>query len=466
MNMIRKSTTLLAALPLTAFLLLFFSCNPDKDPPIKEFQPVPTKQYSNEVPLRWYTLFQEIDRYSPGYRPPAAARMLAYVGLAGYEAAVNGMPEYNSMAGAFQGLEVPAIEEGADYHWPTAVNAAYNQMFLNFYPHVEKEYLNKINTLNQYFEDKYSSTMDADRYERSKAFGEAVAQAVYDWSKTDEAGHEAYKTPRPTSYNPPATGSNGEKLWQPTYPDYSRALFPYWGQVRTFAMQPTDIVSQPPIAWSEDPNSQFYAQANEIRLWVDNATDEDKWIAEFWSDDIFELTFEPAARLIAIANQLNKADGLKMDVAVTLYAQMGMALSDVGVAVWNSKYIYNVERPVQYIRRVMDPNWKTILNNPINNVQGMTPEFPAYPSGHSGFGGAGASILDHFFGSRSFTDYCHDGRTEFVSTPRTFTSFTQLGEEDAYSRLPLGVHYRMDCDEGLRLGYLSALRVIDLPWRK
>ena len=31
----------------------------------------------------------------------------------------------------------------------------------------------------------------------------------------------------------------------------------------------------------------------------------------------------------------------------------------------------------------------------------------------------------------------------------TFTSFVEAGLEDAYSRIRLGVHYRMDCDEGV-----------------
>ena len=28
-----------------------------------------------------------------------------------------------------------------------------------------------------------------------------------------------------------------------------------------------------------------------------------------------------------------------------------------------------------------------------------------------------------------------------------------MAEENAFSRIPLGVHIRMDCEEGLRLGY-------------
>ena len=114
----------------------------------------------------------------------------------------------------------------------------------------------------------------------------------------------------------------------------------------------------------------------------------------------------------------------------------------------------------------MEPGWNTALNNPLNNVQSLTPEFPAYPSGHSGFGGAGSSVMAEIFGNNTtYTDVCHYGRTEFASTPRTYATIMEAGVENAYSRLPLGVHFRMDCDEGLRLGYLAAKRTSELPWR-
>ena len=157
-----------------------------------------------------------------------------------------------------------------------------------------------------------------------------------------------------------------------------------------------------------------------------------------------------------------------------------MALSDAGVALWHSKYVYNVERPITYIRRVVSQqypeatNWLTILDaSLVGGDYGVTPSFPAYPSGHSGFGGAGGKILSSLFeynanhpGTYTFTDLCHQLRTEFLGTPRVFTSFSQLGEEDAYSRIPLGVHFRMDCEVGLEVGRLCAQRVLELPWKK
>ncbi len=440
------------------------SCTEENDPIQTEKSLV--KDYDASVALQWNQLFLEIDRYSPGYRPPAAARMLAYTGLAAYEAAVPGMPEYNSLEHEFPGLQLPKVQNGSAYNWPICVSTAYANMFRYFYRHIKVGDAYKITALEDKFLEEFGDEIAPDVLERSKQFGYQVAQAVFAYSETDANGHEAYANPRPASYHPPVSGPNGEKLWQPTFPDYTAALFPYWGKVRPFAMNASDLIAQPPLPFSEDPASLFYQQANEVRYIVNLASFTTQWVAEFWSDDFFELTFEPAGRQIAIANILVDDDNIPLDRAVELYAKMGMALADVGIAVWNSKYIYNVRRPIDYIRDVMEPGWQTILNNPLNNVRSMTPEFPAYPSGHSGFGGAGSAIMADVFGNmHPYTDNCHQNRTEFNGASRSYNTILEAGVENAYSRLALGVHFRMDCDEGIRLGYLAATRVNAMPWR-
>ncbi|HJW29127.1 MAG TPA: hypothetical protein VJ508_07725, partial [Saprospiraceae bacterium] len=284
------------------------------------------KTYDAQVPLQWYKLFLDIDRYSQGFRPPAAARLLAYVGLAAYESAVPGMPEYNSLEYSFPGLSLPSVEPGKEYHWPTAVNAAYSTMFQDFYTNIKAADVYKIATLESKFYDEFGATVKPDVLERSRQFGIEVAEAVYKYSESDTYGHNANNNPRPANYVPPKIGPNGEKLWQPTFPDYTAALFPYWGKVRPFAMTQSDLIAKAPLPYSENPNSMFYQQANEVRLWVDNASFNDYWISQFWSDDFFELTFEPAGRQIAIANILVESDHISLDRAVELYAKMGMSM--------------------------------------------------------------------------------------------------------------------------------------------
>ena len=59
------------------------------------------------------------------------------------------------------------------------------------------------------------------------------------------------KDPRPGSYIPPKQAPKEKKLWQPTWPDYTPALFPYWGKVKTFMMKTGDLKAKPPIEYSE-----------------------------------------------------------------------------------------------------------------------------------------------------------------------------------------------------------------------
>ncbi|MBL7798267.1 MAG: vanadium-dependent haloperoxidase [Saprospiraceae bacterium] len=441
------------------------------------------RAHGNEVTMRWNDVFLQLDRYAVGYRPGPVPHALGYLGFAAYESVVPGMPEYNSLANLYSGLTVPQFDETLEYHWPTVINEVYAFMMKRFFFHMENSYPTEFGLIEKTHQElyaKYAAETSPEVMERSVQRGQDVARVFYDWERTDEAAHNAFLTPRPP-YNAPT----GPGYWAPTIPDFAQAMFPFWGQVRTFALREEEQLSRPPIPYSEHPESLFFAQAFEVYSMVKNIKNngpeayEQRWLAEFWSDDILGLTFSPPARLIAVADQVVKAENLNLEETVELYAKMGMALNDISVAIWQSKYVYNLERPVSYIRRVMAQyypdaaNWTTILNNPIDGFQGVTPSFPAYPSGHSGFGGAGGKILSSMFefnskrpGTYTFTDQCHLYRTEFNGKPRTLASFKDLAYEDAYSRIPLGVHFRMDCDAGVLLGELAAQRVLELPWKK
>ncbi|MBK9108299.1 MAG: phosphatase PAP2 family protein [Saprospiraceae bacterium] len=116
---------------------------------------------------------------------------------------------------------------------------------------------------------------------------------------------------------------------------------------------------------------------------------------------------------------------------------------------------------------MIDPNYKPNLDNPLTGDVGFTPPFPAYPSGHSTMGAAGAEALASVFGySYSMTDRCHEGRVEFEGVPRTFGSLYEMALENAWSRVLLGVHWRMDCDEGVRYGTVIGRKINALPWKK
>ena len=78
-------------------------------------------------------------------------------------------------------------------------------------------------------------------------------------------------------------------------------------------------------------------------------------------------------------------------------------------------------------------------------------------------GAAAAEVLTSLYGTDyKLTDKSHIDRTDFAVKPRSFNSFDQMAKENALSRILLGVHWRMDAEEGLRLGALIGKQVSQL----
>ncbi|GJM32488.1 MAG: hypothetical protein DHS20C18_14890 [Saprospiraceae bacterium] len=439
-----------------------FSCQ--KENYYKDSQPA--ANFTSKVPLSWNRLFLEVERYTPGYKPPVSARTSGYIGLIAYEAIVHGTDgEYRSFSGYFPGLELEAPDSDLEFHWETALHAAYEKAFQLFFPTAPAEQQFDILSQSNDIKLELRNSVAPDVYQRSYAFGKQIAQDIYDWSANDTWGHEGYHKNNDPDYTPPT----GIDLWKPTYPDFLPALLPHWGKVRTFAAQDGDVVG-PPHPFSTSEQSAIYQEAMETRLLVNQIKqgekEEDYWIAEFWSDDCPILTFSPSGRWISITNQLVDLEQLNLVKAVFTYAKVGMALSDAGVKCWGEKYNHNCLRPIDYIRDYMgDSEWNTIMC-PDGSGGYYTPNFPTYPSGHATFSAAAAEVLTGIFGaSYTFVDRSHEDRTEFRGAPRTFTSFHEMALENAYSRVPLGVHFQIDSDAGTALGTIVGNRVNDLPWK-
>jgi len=404
---------------------------------------------NNNLANDWTDLLLELERHAGGMRPNASARALAYIHLAVYETAVPGMKGHVSTRDKLSELNINQNEIPNKVDWEIAINACYADVIDHFLINVPENLKPRINQLEQ---QKYASLGQNKSEELvidSRDWGAYVAEQVIKYSQTDESAEAQILDPQPTSYEPPT----GAGYW--TYSaDPERALFPYWESVRTFVVSVNETTTVPPIAYSNDPNSEYFAEMKEVYEVNNQAKEEQNeqlWIAEFWSDDVEGLMMSPPARQLAIANQLIDKYNLNMEESLTLFVKLGFALNDAAVSTWKYKYEHMVMRPSVFIHDYIDADFQTNL---YRLVYWPNPSFPGYPSGHSCFASAAGGVFINFFGnSTNFTDKTHEGRTEFLGTPRKFNSFRQMAEENAFSRIPLGVHINMDCAEGLRLGY-------------
>ncbi len=412
----------------------------------------------SDLVVEWTDLLLELERYAAGMRPNASARALAYIHLATYETALPGMPNHRSNASRLQGLRISNDNRARNIDWQIALNACYADVLDHFLLNVPTELNSKIETLESEQESNLSANLSDRLVEDSKQWGAYVANQVIRYSQTDDEAEEQITDPQPTSYEPPT----GDGFW--TYSaDPERALFPYWESVRTFVVSPDQTTTVDPLAYSEQPNSPYYSQMMEVYNINNDARDDDGeqlWIAEFWSDDVENIMFSPPARQFSIANQLIDQRDLDLAQTLTLYVKLGFSLNDAAVSTWKYKYDHMVMRPSVYLQDLIDPEFQTNL---YRLIYWPNPGFPGYPSGHSCFASAAAGVFIDFFGSQiNFTDRSHEGRTEFRGSPRSFSSFEEMAEENAFSRIPLGVHIRMDCTEGLRLGYEISDAINDL----
>jgi hypothetical protein len=217
--------------------------------------------------------------------------------------------------------------------------------------------------------------------------------------------------------------------------------------------------------------------------------DEGAFIGTYWAYDGTPSLCAPPRMYNQIAVTVAELQGSDVVELARLLALVNVAMADAGIAVWDSKYYYDFWRPVTGIREadegtgptgsgdgngetVGDPTF-TPLGAPASNLAGpnFTPPFPAYPSGHAGFGGALFQTLRRFYGRDdiAFTFVSDEFNGETTDNqgnvrplrPRSFSSLSQAEEENGQSRIYLGIHWVFDKTEAITQGRSVADYVFD-----
>lgn len=437
-----------------AVLTLFLWGCKDDDPIEPETGiSAPARSYDGKMLQDYFYLACRVTQTTPGFVPTVSARSYGYLGITAYEAVVHGIENAQSLAGQIDALEpgmLPVPEPDKEYNWALAVNAAVSKMLAMMTDkNLTEENQERIDNMYRSNRNEFSKNTDQSVVERSEDFGYAIADAIYEYSK-DDGGHEAYLDPFAQNDHIP----DDDYCWIPTGPQ-PVPMSPEWGETRSFirglteASQPT----KPHLPFSTDPASDYYAEAMDVyRQVTELNTEEERTITKYWADDPFE-TCTPAGHTFNIVTQLLEESKATLEKTAVGLGMMAIAEHDDFISCWKSKYDYWLIRPVSYIQLYIDPSFETVIG---------TPPFPAYTSGHASEIGSGAKIMDHLFGdgegNYTFTDL---SQVQFGFKPRTYDNFYEMADECAKSRFYGGIHYNMDNDDGLKLGFAVGEAVIN-----
>ena len=442
------SARLIGSALLIGLALLLNSCSQDAEQP--EPASPAAETYSADVATKWTDLELRLIKNGTGFSPPVAARALGYTGVALYEAVVPGMAANQSLAGQLTGLStLPKPEAGQRYNWAVVGNAAEALIIKNLFGNATAARRTSIDSLETALNLPYRTAAE---FARSVSFGQQVAQAVFDWSRTD-GGHQGYLTNQPAAYVPPV----GVGMWVPTAPGAGgRAIQPYWGQNRLFVPANATMPMPPmPYVYSTQPGSPYYVQVLEVYNTSRTLTPAQATIAAFWADA--GQTITPPGHSISIASIVLRDRKATLAAAAETYARVGMAVANAVVSCWKCKYQYNLQRPVTAIQAMIDPTWQPAW---------ATPPFPEFVSGHATQSAAAAQVLADLFGSQTpFTDNTHQARGPGFE-PRPFPNFAAFADESAMSRLYGGIHFRSGNEVGLTEGKKIGLNVSAMRFKR
>ena len=432
------------------FLLPFFICPLSQKNTHSFLEKSPlASSYSSVVLDKWMAMQIRLMSNTPAVFNGPFVRIYSYTGLTAFKSIFPGVSRKSAYWFSGDALnKMPALPEIIDnkkYHWPSSLNAAMAFMNRSMFPSARVPDKLAVDSLENAIKKSFAKEADAATLERSALYGLQVAQRIYSWAETDGYLHAS------DSYSPPS----GKGKWVPTPPNFSKPVTPHWGSLRTIVSGST-INTQPPapIPYSEDSSSAFYKQVKELYDISQNIKPEQKSIALFWKEINPGIT--APGHWLNILRQVIQKENAPMDKAAFSYALSGMALNDAWISCWKTRYIYNLLRPVTFIRDVMKhSDWLSLV---------PTPPHPEYTSGFAAMAGAVCGSLAYVFGNEyQLTDHTYD----YAGLgPRSYYSFKAMAKEAADSKLFGGIHYRFSVEAGLQEGHAVAENIVSILFQK
>jgi hypothetical protein len=309
---------------------------------------------------------------------------------------------------------------------------------------------NGLDSVNASYAAALAAVPDGPAKSNGLAVGRAAAAAIV-LLRVNDGSDEPWVDP-----NYPQGTQPGEWRFTPDFP-FAIAFAPNYGNVTPFVLKSSsDFSPRPPYDLA---SAKYAADYSEIKgLGGDGITTPSARTADqteiglFWIESS-PLAWNRLARAISVSRALDLWENAR------LFGLLNLAMADGYIGSWEAKYRYKFWRPITAIRL-----GDTDGNPDTEAMPDWTPLQPTYPmpdhdSGHAVQGGVAAEVLKQVFGTDRVaftacsTSLAAGSRCgEAAAVIRSYATFSEAAEENAVSRIYIGIHFRNAVEEGLRHG--------------
>jgi hypothetical protein len=397
--------------------------------------PVPMSAATPDPVLEWIGVMNAAV-LAGGTNPLVTSRVVALVSASVFDS-VNGIDP------RFRSLHVRADAPHHASERAAAVQAAY-AILLKLYPAQDETLLTPHRNASL---AALALTESAKSIAAGVAWGQTVADAIWDWRLTDGFP----PAPAPFLGVQSIVGTPGAVgFWRPTpqglpnnLPGASGAGPQFASMTPWVLARPSQFRLPPPLALD---SQEYAANVNEVKsmgVYSGSGRSPDQSeLALFWAGNT-PLYWN------RIASQLSATRRLSLTENAHLFALLNVTMADAAIACWDGKYRYVYWRPITAIRAGLtpaeaEPTWVPWLDF----FPAGTPAHPEYPSGHSTVSGSAAFVLGAAFGENTAFSVTSDVRPG----TRSFSSFSEAVGEIADARVFGGIHFRTTCVRANTLG--------------
>jgi len=371
---------------------------------------------------------------------PVGSRRYFYATVAAYEAL---QPFYAdsqvSLAGQYNGLTISPQPDTNQFY-------CLDLVAMSAHTFVAERLVYNSDTIRVFRSKQlaeYEKTLSKQMLERSIAYGDSVGSHIVKWSKTD-----SFAQFRGKFY----LSKNSQTKWQPTPPDFTDAIEPFWGRIRPAGIKDVKEFSyQQPEPYSNRKDSRFYKITKQVYDEVNKKDSTNLATAWYWDDNpnasfhyghatINVLKISPAGHWLALFSTVSKQKKYNLIQSAEGMVRVAGTVFDAFITCWHIKYETEYIRPIDAVRQLIDSTWESPI---------QTPAFPEYPSGHTVVSSSAATILTHLFGEVSFID---DSEEPFGLGKRSFKNFREAANQACISRLYGGIHFVDAIENGKPIG--------------